>query len=453
MPTGFALSSVQVTNNFNAVLGSNNVLTFSKGNVPANSSVTLKVVGTPTTTGSLTNSLVVDAENSIAESDENNNTASITTSTNPSSPTSTPTGTPGFTITPTSGLSTSENGSKTTFSVVLNSAPTSNVMIGVSSSNQNEGIVDPSFVSFSPTNFNVPQIVTVQGIDDSLFDGDIPYTVVLAPAVSADSRYNGLKANDVSLVNIDNESTVSTPRPTTNPISTPIISIPDSTVVGTFVNDFLGPYAGNNIILGLTGNDTIRGGAGNDSINGNQGSDDLNGNLGNDTIHGGQGGDTIRGGQGDDVLFGDGGSDFINGNLGNDTLIGVGVSSSNPGRGEVDTLAGGGGVNTFVLGDSSRAYYDDGIANNPGYSDYALIQDFNSNQDFIQLKSGVNYLISPSPVAAPVGVPPSSIGLPQGTGIYIDSDGLSGLSSNDELIAIVQGVSFPSPLQSRFLFV
>ena len=40
---------------------------------------------------------------------------------------------------------------------------------------------------------------------------------------------------------------------------------------------------------------------------------------------------------------------------------------------------------TFVLGDETRVYYDDGDPLTAGESDFALIADFDPSQDFIQL--------------------------------------------------------------------
>ena len=51
--------------------------------------------------------------------------------------------TAGITVTPTAGLTTTEAGGTATFTVVLNTQPTADVTIGLSSSNTNEGTVEP----------------------------------------------------------------------------------------------------------------------------------------------------------------------------------------------------------------------------------------------------------------------------------------------------------------------
>jgi len=117
----------------------------------------------------------------------------------------TPVTTAGISVTPISGLTTTESGGTATFSVVLNIAPTADVLIGVSSDNTNEGTVNVSNLTFTAANWNVAQTVTVTGIDDLLIDGNQVYSIVLDPATSSDANYNGLNPNDVSVVNTDND--------------------------------------------------------------------------------------------------------------------------------------------------------------------------------------------------------------------------------------------------------
>jgi hypothetical protein len=105
-----------------------------------------------------------------------------------------------------SGLTTSEAGGSANFSIVLNTPPTADVTIGLTSSDTTEGTLSTSSVTFTPANWDIPQVVTVNGVDDLVADGNVAYQIVTAAAVSADPNYNGLDAADVSLTNIDNES-------------------------------------------------------------------------------------------------------------------------------------------------------------------------------------------------------------------------------------------------------
>jgi hypothetical protein len=113
----------------------------------------------------------------------------------------------GILVTPTSGLVTTEDGDIDTFMIVLGSQPTKAVQIGLSSSDPTEGTVSPSQVTFNGVNWNIPQTVTVTGMNDDIKDGDQAYWILLAPAKSNDESYEGLKGPDVSVTNMDNDIT------------------------------------------------------------------------------------------------------------------------------------------------------------------------------------------------------------------------------------------------------
>ncbi|MGK5092178.1 Calx-beta domain-containing protein [Deltaproteobacteria bacterium TL4] len=110
----------------------------------------------------------------------------------------------GFIIIAISG-NTTESGGTATFTVKLNSQPTTSVNIPVSSSNTAEGTVAINFLTFTTSDWNTNQIVTVTGADDSVIDGNQNYSIVLGVITSSDSTYNGLNPSDVTITNIDNE--------------------------------------------------------------------------------------------------------------------------------------------------------------------------------------------------------------------------------------------------------
>lgn len=122
--------------------------------------------------------------------------------------------TPAINITPTTGLLTSEAGTTATFEVKLDTMPTADVTIPLSSSNPAEGTISTSSLTFTSANWNVPQIVTITGQDDVASDGAIAFSIVTAPAVSADANYSGRDAVNVAVTNADNEAGI-----TVNPIS------------------------------------------------------------------------------------------------------------------------------------------------------------------------------------------------------------------------------------------
>ena len=65
------------------------------------------------------------------------------------------------------GLATTEAGGTATFTVVLNTQPTADVTIALSSSDTTEGTVGPASLTFTTANWNVAQTVTVTGVDDA----------------------------------------------------------------------------------------------------------------------------------------------------------------------------------------------------------------------------------------------------------------------------------------------
>ncbi|NCC32459.1 MAG: hypothetical protein EOM24_10615, partial [Chloroflexia bacterium] len=111
-----------------------------------------------------------------------------------------------------SGQFTSEDGDFVTMTLRLTSQPTASVSIDITSSDVSEGVVSAVGglpLVFDATNWNVPQIVTITGVDDDLFDGLQAYTIEVQPAASADPNYANRRPDPASfaLSNTDNERT------------------------------------------------------------------------------------------------------------------------------------------------------------------------------------------------------------------------------------------------------
>ena len=111
----------------------------------------------------------------------------------------------GISVTPTSGLVTSELGGEATFEVVLESEPTEDVVIPVSSTDASEGVTDPEVLElrFTPLNWDTPQEVTVRGIDDDSHDGPQDYEITVGKTQSADRFYDGF--DDIQKVSVRND--------------------------------------------------------------------------------------------------------------------------------------------------------------------------------------------------------------------------------------------------------
>lgn len=138
--------------------------------------------------------------------------------------------------------------------------------------------------------------------------------------------------------------------------------------------------------------------------------------------------DDISGLNGQDRLVGLEGNDVLRGGNGSDILVGVNPDAKQPGCREIDILYGGNGPDTFVLGDTKKAYYQ-----GHGFTDYALIKDLKT-EDTIQLHGRrSSYHLSED----------YSLGGKSGTSIML----------GNELIGFVQDSSGLSLTSSSFTFV
>jgi hypothetical protein len=109
-------------------------------------------------------------------------------------------------VSPISGDTTEKNTGTATFTIALQTQPTANVTIALTSSDTSEGTVSPALVTFTAVNWASPQVITVTGVDDKVQDGNQPYTIDIAAAMSADGNYDGKDPADVSLFNKDDDT-------------------------------------------------------------------------------------------------------------------------------------------------------------------------------------------------------------------------------------------------------
>ena len=155
-----------------------------------------------------------------------------------------------------------------------------------------------------------------------------------------------------------------------------------------------------NVKLDLDLNNLTRSGVLSDSSNNNQsltagttmniqfdidGDGRVYGTHGEDYLDGLAGNDIIQAYRGNDILVGGAGNDSLFGGSGDDILIGVNRNGTSPGAGEIDTLVGSIGRDTFVLGDEYDAFYSF-----QGNNDYAVIGDFTSGVDKMQLHGSID---------------------------------------------------------------
>ena len=91
------------------------------------------------------------------------------------------------------------------FTIALSSIPSEAVKLTFASSNEDEGKLDKTSVSFTAENWNVPQEVYVKGVDDEALDKNVEYAITFSPAESEDTHYHGIQPNAIKVINIDNE--------------------------------------------------------------------------------------------------------------------------------------------------------------------------------------------------------------------------------------------------------
>lgn len=113
--------------------------------------------------------------------------------------------TAGITVSPTV-LVTTEEGFASNFTVVLDSQPTADVTISITSSDPGEASVSTPSLTFTSANWYLAQSVIVTGVDDAVDDGDFACVVITGAAVSGDSSYLSLNAADVLVINVDDDA-------------------------------------------------------------------------------------------------------------------------------------------------------------------------------------------------------------------------------------------------------
>ncbi len=229
--------------------------------------------------------------------------------------------TAGFTINPNTPQSTGEDGTSVHYSVSLKTQPLRDVTLTFTSSNTNEGVLDNGIkMTFTASNWNSSQTLTVRGVDDHLDDHDVAYRVT-GVVSTIDVDYKLLTVTPLTLVNLDDGLDVA--------------------------QQIYGDQGGSKV-------DKLQGTDGPDTIYGLNMADDLSGGVGNDTLWGGYGQDNLFGEDGNDKLSGEQDEDYLDGGVGNDTLDG--------GDG-VDTMIGGAGNDIYYLGyDAVDVIDDQGLA-------------------------------------------------------------------------------------------
>lgn len=171
--------------------------------------------------------------------------------------------TAGITVNPTSGLTTTEDplsiDHTATFTIVLNSEPTEDVTIDLTSGDLTEGTIDKASVTFNNTNWSTLQTVTVIGMDDAVDDDDQEYSIETAQATSNDPLYAAINPDEVTVTNIDDDTVGITINPTTG-----YVTNEDGETVE--LNIVLDSEPINDVIIDLSSSNTGEGTVNSDSV-------------------------------------------------------------------------------------------------------------------------------------------------------------------------------------------
>ncbi len=363
--------------------------------------------------GTTTAQTITIADVGVINTDDDSSTDIITPLTPSVPPTTMLENTPAIgVVQPVERLDLMEGGGEDIYKLFLTTLPTANVDIAIITDGQITTNVN--LVTFTPDNWNIPQVVRMSAVDDNLVEGLHTSNVRLV-ATSLDGDYNNFPIGDiiVSIADNDNVGLVqSLPTP--------------GYLMGTGGDDKMVGSSGDDIINARGGNNAVDGGAGDDVILGGNDADYIAGGTGLDQILSGPGEDYVDGGDGDDVIFGGMGSDRLYGGTGNDKLFGEQGDDYLVGGVGADTLTGGLGRDAFAIGNGSGGMTVE-MAD--------VITDFVIGEDVIDL-------------IAPLGYDGVAIG--DGTGLYA-GDALVQNALTGEFLARLQGVDAAGLTRADFV--
>ena len=127
--------------------------------------------------------------------------------------------------------------------------PSSDVVIGVSSGDTGEATVSAASLTFTNSNWNSAQTITVTGVDDNIIDGSINTTITLTVNDgSSNNNYDPLADQTVTVATADNDSAGFTKSKTN-------VSVVESGTTDTFTV-VLNAQPDSNVVISVTSGDT-----------------------------------------------------------------------------------------------------------------------------------------------------------------------------------------------------
>ena len=114
----------------------------------------------------------------------------------------------GFTIAETSGsTSVDESGTSDDFTIVLDVQPASDVTLSISDGSSDETSISPTTVTFTNSNWDTAQTVTVTGSDDDIIDGSQTSTITISVVDEiSDNAYDSVVDRTFSVTTTDDDS-------------------------------------------------------------------------------------------------------------------------------------------------------------------------------------------------------------------------------------------------------
>ncbi len=120
-----------------------------------------------------------------------------------------------------------DSGSTDFFDVVLPSMPSSDVVLNVVSQDTNEVTTSTASLTFTPSNWDTPQRVTVSGVADLVQDGDKQTDVIISvDTANSDALYANVGAQTVSVTSRDDDFNLPLKPVITSPGARPATSSP-----------------------------------------------------------------------------------------------------------------------------------------------------------------------------------------------------------------------------------
>lgn len=111
----------------------------------------------------------------------------------------------GFALSTVSGTLAEGNSQTAQVSVVLTAAPLTNIIIDIQSLDTTEVNVETASLTFTPSNWNVAQTVSLTTVDELLVDGTQTVSITASINGSSDPAFTGLASQTVSVENADND--------------------------------------------------------------------------------------------------------------------------------------------------------------------------------------------------------------------------------------------------------